>query len=275
VKDFELALTDRSGRRIEYLRISVTERCNYRCRYCMPPEGIELKSKRHILSYEEITEIVREAASLGIWKIRLTGGEPLVRRDIESLVRMISEIPGVKELSMTTNGSLLTPARAEELKGAGLDRVNISIDTLSEERFEDLTGGGRLEATLAGAEAASGAGLTPVKVNMVISEETGPEEVEQMKNYCMDKGYILQRIKEFSLYSREEQLPFTFDRPLPCVECNKLRLTADGCLKPCLFSNREIPVDMDNIDQSILMAVKGKPFRGTACSNRSMRQIGG
>jgi cyclic pyranopterin phosphate synthase len=270
-----VTLEDRFGRRIEYLRISVTDKCNFRCRYCMPAEGIELKPREQILSFEEITRIVRAAARLGIWKFRLTGGEPMVRRDIEVLVGMISEVPGVRELSMTTNGSLLTPERAAELKEAGLDRVNISIDTLSPERFREVTGVGELEPVLAGADAAAEAGLLPVKINMVITENSSREEVEEMKRYCDEKGFILQTIKEFSLYSREEELPFSFDRPQPCDRCNKLRLTADGFLKPCLFSDREIPVDMDDIEESIIEAVRKKPLRGTACYNRSMRQIGG
>lgn len=270
-----MTIKDRYGRKIEYLRISVTDKCNFRCRYCMPPEGIELKPRDQILSFEEIEEIVQVAASLGIWKVRLTGGEPLVRRDIEVLVDMLSGIPGVKELSMTTNGSLLTPSMASALKKAGLDRVNISIDTLDPERFRNLTGGGELSGVLAGADAAADAGLLPVKINMVITAGTTREEVEQMKKFCREKGFILQQIKEFSLYSRQEQLPFSFDRPPPCSLCNKIRLTADGYFKPCLFSNREIPVDMNNIEKSIMETVGRKPLRGTACSNRSMRQIGG
>jgi len=270
-----VALKDRYGRKIEYLRISVTDKCNFRCRYCMPPEGIELKPREQILSFEEITEIVRVAASLGIWKVRLTGGEPLVRRDIEVLVEMLSQTPGVKELAMTTNGSLLTPSMAYTLKEAGLDRVNVSLDTLDPERFRELTGGGELGEVLAGAYAAADAGLLPVKINMVITAATTREEVEQMKEFCNENGFILQQIKEFSLYSRKKELPFSFDRPQPCSICNKIRLTADGYFKPCLFSNREIPVDMEDIENSILAAVGRKPLRGTACSNRSMRQIGG
>ena len=272
-----MALKDCFGRRIEYLRISVTDKCNYRCVYCMPPEGIELKPREQILSYESIRDIVKVAAEMGIWKIRLTGGEPMVRRDLEVLVRMISEVPGVRELAMTTNGSLLTPGRAEELKEAGLDRVNISLDTLSPERFREITGCGNLEDVLAGMDAAVAAGLTPIKINMVITEKTTREEVNQMREYCRRKGFTLQKIKEFSLYGGKDgdNIPFSFERPQPCTLCNKIRLTADGFFKPCLFSDREIPVDMDNIEKSIIETVNRKPARGTACYNRSMRQIGG
>ncbi|MFO7914992.1 MAG: radical SAM protein [Candidatus Krumholzibacteriales bacterium] len=270
-----MALKDRYGRKIEYLRISVTDKCNFRCRYCMPHEGIELKPRDQILSFEEVTEIARVGASLGIWKVRLTGGEPLVRRDFEVLAAMLSETPGVKELSMTTNGSLLTPAMASALKEAGLDRVNISMDTLDPERFRKLTGGGELSEVLAGADAAAGAGLLPVKINMVITAGTTQEDVERMKKFCGENGFILQQIKEFSLYSRQQQLPFSFDRPQSCSLCNRIRLTADGYFKPCLFSNREIKVDMNDIEKSIMETVQKKPLRGTACRNRTMSQIGG
>lgn len=270
-------LVDRFGRKIEYLRISVTDKCNYRCVYCMPEEGIELKSRDQILSFESIAEIARAAASLGIWKIRLTGGEPLVRRDIEKLVEMISDIPGIGEVAMTTNGSLLSREKARALKRAGLSRVNISLDTLDSKDFEKITRGGDVSDVLEGIEAAAEAGLVPIKINKIISDSTTSEELERVRDFCRGKGLILQTIKQFSLYDREEidDRHFTFDRPMPCSTCNKIRLTADGYLLPCLFSNRQIRVDFDDIEGSIRKAVEAKPRKGTACHNRMMGEIGG
>ena len=270
-------LTDRHGRRIHYLRVSVTDRCNYRCVYCMPEEGIPLKSHDDMLSYEEIASIARAAAGLGFDKVRLTGGEPLVRRNIEQLVRMLSGIDRFKDISMTTNGSFLTREKARRLKIAGLSRINISLDTLDESKFTDITRGGEIGDVLAGIDAARAAGLDPVKINMIVSEETVPPEIEAMKRFCEMNGLVLQTIKQFSLYNHANELkyPHVFDRPQPCGKCNKLRLTADGYLKPCLFSNKEIKLDMENIEGSIRQAVESKPQKGTCCENRIMCQIGG
>lgn len=141
-------MLDNQGRNIRYLRLSVTDRCNFRCRYCMPAEGVCKREHSEMLSFEELTEIVRTAVSLGVSKVRLTGGEPLVRRDIVDLCRSLRAINGVRELTMTTNGALL-PQYAAELKQAGVDRLNISLDTLNEDKFASLTRGGSLADTLA------------------------------------------------------------------------------------------------------------------------------
>ncbi len=270
-------LIDNYGRGIHYLRISVTDRCNYRCVYCMPEEGVSLKSHDEILPYEAIGRIARAAAGLGFDKVRLTGGEPLVRRNIEELVSMLGRIEGLKDISMTTNGSLLTLNKARKLKAAGLARVNISLDTLDEKRFSEITRGGEIEDVLAGIGAALAAGLDPIKINMIVSEETTPPEIDAMKRFCDMNELVLQTIKQFSLYNLEDELKYShvFDRPQPCGECNKLRLTADGYLKPCLFSNKEIRVDIENIEECIRRAVDGKPRKGTCCENRIMCQIGG
>lgn len=270
-------LTDRFGRKIDYLRISVTDRCNYRCVYCMPESGISLKSHEAILSFESIAAIAEEAARLGIKKIRLTGGEPLVRKNIERLVGMLGRIEGIEDLSMTTNAVYLSENAAARLKGAGLGRVNISLDTLDTVRFGEITRGGDIADVLAGIEAAKKAALDPVKINMIIFGDTSLDEVETMRRFCREKGLVLQTIKHFSLYNRDEMIGDVdlFDRPAPCSDCNRLRLTADGFLKPCLFSDDEIKVDMNNIKESILKAVSEKPLQGTACCTRSMYQIGG
>ncbi len=270
-------LKDRFGRKIDYLRISVTDKCNYRCVYCMPEDGVNLKSHEEILSFEEISEIVRCAARLGIVRVRLTGGEPLVRKEIEVLVEMLSHCGGINELSMTTNGSLLSVEKALNLKEAGLSRVNISLDTLEADEFKRITRRGDIEDVLAGIDAAKKAGLDPIKINMVISETTSRSQIMRMRSFCKQEGLILQTIKQFSLYNREETInfPFTFDRPQLCSLCNKIRLTADGFLKPCLLSNTEIKLDLDNIEESLKEAVREKPRRGTVCKNRMMSQIGG
>lgn len=268
-------LLDPFGRRITTLRISVTDRCNFRCMYCMPAQGVPSKPRRNILSYEQITEIVKTAATLGIHKIKLTGGEPLVRRNIESLVRQIAAIPGITDLGMTTNASLLTMKKARRLKEAGLMRINISLDTLDPSRFRAVTRGAEIAPVLRGIDAALEAGLFPVKINMVTMEDTPPGAVAEMRRFCFSRGIPLQTIARFSLVNRGMPFARATDRPPPCSECNRLRLTADGFIKPCLFSNQEIRVDMNNIRGSLLAAVDIKPETGYSCNNRSMRQIGG
>ena len=160
-------MLDNQGRNIRYLRLSVTDRCNLRCRYCMPAEGVCKREHSEMLSFEELTEIVRTAVSLGVSKVRLTGGEPLVRRGIVDLCRSLRAINGVRELTMTTNGALL-PQYAAELKQAGVDRLNISLDTLNKDKFASLTRGGSLADTLAGLDAARHAGFRGTKLNAVL-----------------------------------------------------------------------------------------------------------
>jgi len=158
---------DDFGRAINYLRVSVTDRCNLRCVYCMPAEGIEKRPHSDILRYEELALIIRAAAGLGICKVRLTGGEPLARLGLVDFVRLIAAIPGIDDLSMTTNGTLLA-RHAAALAGAGLHRVNISLDTLRADRFQYITRRGRLDDVWAGIDAARAAGLSPIKLNMVV-----------------------------------------------------------------------------------------------------------
>ena len=270
-------LVDQYGRTIYYLRVSVTDRCNLRCTYCMPQEGILLKPHSEMLSYESIALIASCAGRLGITKIRLTGGEPLVRKNIESLVEMIRLTGKYKEITMTTNGTLLTRRKAMMLKKAGLTRINISLDTLDPDRYQYLTRDGDINRALSGIEAAKEAELHPIKINMVVFEETKPEELEAMRSFCEKNGFSLQTIRHFSLGNKvyDKEYPHPFDRPLPCEKCNRLRLTADGFLKPCLFSDKEIKVDLNDIEGSIKKAIEAKPIHGTSCVNRSMHQIGG
>jgi cyclic pyranopterin phosphate synthase len=212
---------------------------------------------------------------MGIRSIKLTGGEPLVRRGIESLVAQIAAIPGIADFGMTTNGSLLTKETAQRLKRAGLGRVNISLDTLDPARFSVITRGGDIRDVLRGIDAAVSAGLSPVKINMVVLEDTARTEIESMRRFCASKGLQMQTIARFSLDDRGSAGDGQTDKPPPCAGCNRLRLTADGFLKPCLFSDHEIKVDFADIRESILRAVRLKPEKGISCASRVMSQIGG
>lgn len=267
---------DRFDREISYMRISVTDRCNLRCIYCIPPEGVKRKRPEDILSYEEIIRIVREAAGLGIRKIRLTGGEPLVRKDIPHLVRGLKALQGIREVSMTTNGVLLADM-AWPLKEAGLDRLNISLDTLDPRLYKSLTRGGEIHRVLEGIEAVIRAGFRKTKLNMVLLPEKNERCVPRMAAFAREKGLVLQRINRYFLSSHEslERAVCEAERPLPCIRCNRIRLTADGRLKPCLFSDLEYPVDPEDVASALKKAVAAKPRHGSSCTTRGNWQIGG
>jgi GTP 3',8-cyclase len=267
-------MLDSFEREISYLRISVTDRCNLRCIYCMPEEGVEKKRHEDCLSFEQITEVAKEAVALGIRKIRLTGGEPLVRKGICDLVAQLKGIEGLKTLGMTTNGHYLEQY-AKGLKDAGLGSLNISLDTLDPERYSYLTRGGRIEEVLKGIDAALAQGF-PVKLNMVVSDDTTQDEMDSMKQFCQDKGINLQRIREYDLKEdkfKDEEI--IYHRPPPCGSCNRIRLLSNGKLKPCLHSDNEITVDMDNIKEGLKKAITEKPRCGSSCSTRNMVEIGG
>ncbi|MEK7375991.1 MAG: radical SAM protein [Candidatus Margulisiibacteriota bacterium] len=267
---------------MNYLRIAVTDRCNLRCVYCMPEEGIELKRHKDMLSYEEIIKICETAITLGIEKIRLTGGEPLVRKDICLLVNGISSIPGIKDLAMTTNGIYLEDFAAD-LKISGLRRVNVSLDSLNPDRYAKITRGGDLSKVLAGIDRAIKVGLTPVKINIVLSrsdrEEFNEDEIEDFKRFSNKSGVKLQFIRQMSLRSCktafDEGSSNICSRPPDCGSCNRIRLTADGKFKPCLFSDTEIDVREFGAARAMLMAVESKPEAGQTCYKREMVQIGG
>jgi len=266
---------DLFDRQIDYLRISVTDRCNLRCTYCMPEAGIALKSHSDIMPYEKIIRVAAAAAELGIHKIRLTGGEPLVRKNVNFLVRELKSVPGVREVSMTSNGTLLD-LLAAGLKQAGLDRLNISLDTLDAERYRRVTRNGDIARVMAGIAAAREAGFENIKINMVLMPGFNQDEVAPMKEFCRREGMMLQRIHHYSLHDlKTARSGLEAERPLSCAVCNRLRLTADGKLKPCLFSDREFAVDFSNIRASLEQAVRAKPRQGAACGNRQNWQIGG
>lgn len=314
-------MKDQFEREITYLRVSVTDLCNLRCRYCMP-NGVCRREHGDILSFEEIAEIVEAAAQLGISKIRITGGEPLVRRDCVELCRMLSAIDGIREIDMTTNATLL-PRYARALKAAGLNRVNISIDSLVPEKYAQITGGGVLEDALAGVRAAADAGLRPIKLNTVLiggfNDDEIPSFVELTREMPIELRFIelmpmggrfgkeaylptdtvLQRVPELRELphnggvARLYALPDGRGRvglisPLSrhfCASCNRLRLTSEGNLKPCLHSNQEIPVrgkHGEELLETLRQGIFAKPrMHGTldaehlSEAGRSMNTIGG
>lgn len=324
-------LSDSFQRPINYLRISVTDRCNFRCVYCMPGNGVTLVPHDHVLSYEEIESIAAAAAEMGISKIRLTGGEPLVRLGITDLVAMLSRIDGIDDLSLTTNGSLLN-RYAFELKEAGLNRVNISLDTLQKDKFKEITRIGTLKETLSGIRAAHKAGLEPVKINVVVMRGINDDEIADFAritrkrswhvrfielmpfqgNYPATKWFMPRTEIEQKVRALGPLEPF-FDHTghgpakyfhLPdspgtigfissvtehiCISCNRLRLTADGRLRPCLLSDDEIDLRLplrngaskDDLKGLIAHAVARKPkghelHNGTRPEKRNMAQIGG
>lgn len=263
---------DSFGREITYLRISVTDRCNQRCIYCMPAEGIRLLPHADILSFEQIAAVVHAAVHLGIDKVRLTGGEPLARKGIADLVRMLGRIEGLRTLAMTTNGTMLPPL-AEELAAAGLQSVNISIDSLDPDRYARITRGGRLSDALAGLDAALKAGLK-VKINMVVLEDTAPSEIEEMRRFASLRGTAIQTIAHYSLSETKRDV-HDFDRPPPCDRCNRIRLLANGFLRSCLHSDLDIPVDFDDPERSLRQAILAKPAHGMVSSTIAVAQIGG
>ena len=241
----------------------------------MPPNGVKLKKQSEILSYEEIFSIVRAAAKLGISKIRLTGGEPLLRKNISSLIHSLKNIKGIDEITLTTNGILLTQL-APELKRAGLNRINISLDTPDPQKFKEITRGGNIHLVFEGIEAAIQAGFKNTKLNMVLIPNFNEKDVEQMKALCQEKGLRLQRINHYFLSDRNNtDQTYAAEKPLSCHLCNRIRLMADAKLKPCLFSDIEIPVDFSDIESSLLLAISNKPEKGKGCTTRGNWEIGG
>ncbi|MDK2888021.1 cyclic pyranopterin monophosphate synthase subunit MoaA [Desulfofundulus australicus DSM 11792] len=326
-------MEDRYQREINYLRVSVTDRCNLRCRYCMPPQGVSVVPRREILSLEEITRVVEAATEVGVKKVRLTGGEPLVRRGITELVRKLAGIPEIDDIALTTNGILLA-GKAGQLKAAGLCRVNISLDTLKPERFNFITRGGSLEAVWRGIEKSLEIGLHPVKLNAVVVRGFNDDEICDLARLSIKHPLHVRFIELMPFgtaagYSREGYVPAAEIRSLIekelgqlqevrklagsgparyyrlpgapgtigfisavsdhfCGRCNRLRLTATGALRPCLFSEHEIDLKgplrrgatRDELAGLIARAIQDKPgwhrlgqenFR----TRKNMSQIGG
>jgi cyclic pyranopterin phosphate synthase len=204
-------LVDHFGRQITYLRVSVTDRCNLRCVYCMPPEGVSWMPHEKILSFEEIARVVREAASLGVRKVRLTGGEPLIRRDLPDLVRLIAGTPGIEDISLTTN-ALLLERMAARLKEAGLHRINVSLDTLKADRFERITRGGSLDTVWRGLLAAERCGLMPIKINVVALRGVNEDELRDLASLSIEHEW---HVRFIELMPVNNQQPWGPDFPTP------------------------------------------------------------
>lgn len=233
-------MIDRFGRTIEYLRISVTDRCNLRCCYCMPPKGVQLLRHEDILSFEEIVDVARCAVDLGVTKIRLTGGEPLVRRGIETLVARLAEINGLADLAMTTNGLLLSKY-APALAAAGLRRVNVSLDAIGADNYAAITRGGDVRQVLAGIEAARLAGLNPVKINCVVGPNNEDRNAKDVAEYAEREGLEVRFIRQMNLAAGDFHV-IQGGSGGNCPICNRLRLTSDGQIRPCLFSDLSFSV---------------------------------
>lgn len=264
---------DRFNRHINYLRISVTDRCNLRCRYCMPEDGIQMLDHADILTFEEIVEVTNEAVSLGVEKVRLTGGEPLVRKGIVKLVAMLSPINGILDLSMTTNGLLLDKF-AQPLVEAGLRRINISLDTVNPVKYRLLTRTGELASVFKGIAAAKNAGLDPIKVNCVFEKSSNEPDAKQVAEYCKENGLELRFIHQMDLHTGEF---YQVEGGIGgnCSLCNRLRLTANGMIKPCLFSEYDYDVRKLGARKALLAALKNKPACGTINQSGHFYNIGG
>jgi len=264
---------DRFDRTINYLRISVTDRCNLRCRYCMPEEGIKLLGHKEILSFDEIAGFTEVAVKHGVNKVRITGGEPLVRRGIVTLIKMIAAIEGINDLSMTTNGVLLKDY-ADDLKTAGLHRINISLDTTDPERFEYITRGGNVTDVFEGIDAAKRAGLLPVKINCVIKASREEEDARQITDFCLNNNLEIRYIQQMDLVNGHF---LTVDGGTGgnCTLCNRLRLTANGKLRPCLFNDLEFDIRELGYEKAIMKAVVLKPECGSKNVTGNFYNIGG
>ncbi len=327
-------LVDSYNRTVDYLRISLTDRCNLRCVYCMPPEGLENQGYGSILSYEEILRIARIAVNHGVEKIRLTGGEPLVRKGVIDFIKKLNKLNGVKDLSLTTNGVFLKQY-ARDLADAGLKRINVSLDSLDSSKFEKITGKDYLYRVLDGLKEAEKAGLQPIKINAVIIKGFNDDEIIDFALLTKKKNYHIRFIEYMPFEAREtwnegkflavsdiistinsfqEISPLDppsvrtgparrykfedgvgelgFISPVSdhfCSSCNRLRLTADGKLRTCLFSDVELDLkeilrngcNDDDLRKTLFEAIKTKPEKHLINENifkkctRSMSLIGG
>ncbi|MEQ8201508.1 MAG: GTP 3',8-cyclase MoaA [Syntrophomonadaceae bacterium] len=326
-------MVDRHGRNINYLRISITDRCNLRCRYCMPYSGVEKLPHMDILSLEEIARLVRIAAGAGIRKVRLTGGEPLVRKNVVQLIRYIKEIPEIDDISLTTNGTLF-PGMAEELKAAGLDRVNFSLDSMVPEKFEYITRSGCLDVVMNAIDKALSLDLHPVKINTVLIRGFNDNEIMAFADLAYkrplhvrfiefmpigdlqfwNRDNIITARETKNIISRHYQLADAkkikgsgparyynleggqgsvgFISPMSnhfCAECNRIRMTAEGKLRGCLYDKREVDLRQamqygasdEQLRQIFLETISSKPDQhhmndGWGTENRrKMYQIGG
>jgi cyclic pyranopterin phosphate synthase len=239
----------------------------------MPAEGLKLFSHDEILSFEQIVEFTRVAAGLGITKIKLTGGEPLVRHGITDLVAMLAEIDGIDDLGMTTNAVLL-PKYARQLADAGLGRVNVSLDTTNPGRFSMLTRGGEIEKVFDGVTAAVEAGLTPIKLNCVAGTFTSRSDIDSVKEFA-DKNRLGFRVIRLMDFENGKFSIVHGGTGGDCKQCSRLRLTSNGFVRPCLFSDIAFDVNELGNEKAIKNAIEYKPQIGGPCSHKWMHGIGG
>ncbi len=266
-------MKDPFGRILNYLRISVTDRCNLRCRYCMPDRNPELLDRTTLLTYEELADFSRTAVDLGFEKIRLTGGEPLLRSDIVSLVAMLRQLEGVEELCLTTNGVLLHKYAAPLLE-AGLDRINVSLDTVNPDRYREITQGGDLDRVLTGIRAAQEAGFNHIKLNCVVERSFEEPNARGVAEFGMKNGMTVRFIRHMNL-ARGEFWVVNGGSGGDCETCNRLRLSCDGQVRPCLFSDLGYSVRELGAREAIERAIGHKPESGKKCSTTTFRRIGG
>src|SRR5512140_3815964 len=264
---------DRYNRNIHYLRISVTDRCNLRCQYCMPENGIKPLRHEDILSLEEIVSFTKIAVEKGIDKVRITGGEPLVRKNIVYLIQLLANIDGIKDLSLTTNGILLGEF-ATPLKDAGLNRVNISLDTVDPDRYAEITRGGDFHRVIQGISAAEKAGLFPIKINCVVNKSSTEPDAVGVKAFCNRRKCNVRFIHQMNLEAGE-YAPVEGGTGGDCKICNKLRLSSDGNLRPCLFNDLSFNVRKLGYEKAIRMAIDAKPECGTRSVQNRFNVIGG
>lgn len=264
---------DRYNRNIHYLRISVTDRCNLCCKYCMPENGIKPLRHEDILSFEEIVSFTKIAVEKGIDKVRLTGGEPLVRKNIVHLIQLLANIHGIKDLSLTTNGILLKEF-AKPLKDAGLRRVNISLDTVDPDGYREITRGGDFYRAMQGIDAAEAAGLLPIKINCVVDKTSDEPDAVAVKAFCDSRKFNVRFIHQMDLETGK-YAPVEGGTGGDCRKCNKLRLSSDGKLRPCLFDDLSFNVRALGAEKAIRMAIDAKPECGTKSVQNKFNVIGG
>ncbi len=264
---------DRFNRKINYLRISVTDRCNLRCVYCMPAGGVKLMQHKDILRFEEIVDVVKYAVTLGVDKIRITGGEPLVKKGIIDLIRMIAEIDGIKDFGMTTNGIFLDKY-AQQLADAGLHRVNISLDTMNPEKYRKITRTGEINRVFKGIEAAKKAGLNPIKINCVVKKSFDEPDARDVAELCENNNLQIRYINEMNLETGSFSV-VNGGTGGNCSICNRLRLTANGDIMPCLFSDLRFNVRELGIEKAFARALGEKPKSGHVAKKSQFYSIGG
>lgn len=317
-------MKDSYGREISYLRISLTDKCNLRCRYCMPEEGVCLKSHDEMLTEDEFVQAAEAAAELGVKKIRLTGGEPLVKKSVVAITARIAKIPGIEDIAFTTNG-LLLPKLGKSLVAAGATRVNLSIDTLKKEKYEFISRRPAPDDLLIGLKAAMDAGFKKIKINAVLVGGVNDDEIEDLAKLTLQYPVDVRFIELMPMYDSGDFGPSAYLNSdvvlerlpdlvpveddgsvakryrLPgamgeiglisavsksfCATCNRIRLTADGKLKPCLHSSQEINIkglDKEGMKEKMKEAIMAKPpchpdlsYEHRSGAERNMNQIGG